>query len=146
MSDYIFISGEMVDKFLVKVSAKNIEQAKTKYAKNIWDLDEFALEGIESKTVNMSFWENYCLDLVSNVDGSWLNEIDKTKKLLKSNLEKDFSPEIAEELVDYFFNEEKKLDDLSDKTRLDLAKVQVQKYLDNNSLRVYSLDEIKSIS
>jgi len=146
MTDYIFISGEMVDKFLVKVSAENIEQAKTKYAKNIWDLDEFALEGIKSKTVNMSFWENYCLDLVSNVDGSWLNEIDKTKKLLKSNFEKDFSPEIAEELVVYFFNEEKKLDDLSDKTRLDLAKVQVQKYLDNNSLRVYSLDEMKSIS
>ena len=146
MKDYIFITDERKYETLFRVSAETIEEAKTKFAKNIWELDELALEEIESKTVNMSFWEKYCLDLVSNVDGSWLHEIDKSKKLLKSNLEKDFSPEIAEKLIDYFFNEEIELDELSDKTRLDLAKVQIQKYLDENFLRIYPLDEMKSIS
>ena len=146
MNDYIFITDERKYETLFRVSAETIEDAKTKFAKNIWEFDELALEEIESKTVNMSFWEKYCLDLVSNVDGSWLHGIDKSKKLLKSNLEKDFSPEIAEKLIDYFFNEEIELDELSDKTRLDLAKVQIQKYLDENFLRIYPLDEMKSIS
>ena len=146
MSDYIFITDDRQYETLNRVSAKTIEEAKIKFAKKIWELDEFALKEIESKTVNVSFWEEYFLGLISREDGSPLYEMDEIKKLFKANLEKDFSSEVADELIDYFFNEEKELEELSDKAQLDLGKLQMQNYLDDNFLRIYSLDEMRSIS
>jgi len=103
MSDYIFITDDRQYETLTRVSAETIEEAKIKFAKKIWELDEFALKEVESKTVNVSFWEEYFLGLISREDGSPLYEMDEIKKLFKANLEKDFSPEVADELIDYFF-------------------------------------------
>jgi len=146
MSNYIFITDEVRFETLTMVSAETIEEAKTKYSEEVWQIVDFLLEDVETKTVNASFWEEYFLDLVSNEDGSWLYEIDEIKKLFKANLEKDFSPKIAKELLNYFFDREKSIEELTDKARIDIAKVQVQKLLDDNFLRIYSLDEMRSIS
>jgi len=146
MTDYIFVAGEDDFETIVKVSADNIETAKIKYAKNLWEIDNYMLKLVESNTVNESFWEQYFYELTSNRDGSWLQDIDQTKKLFKTNLEKDFSPEISEELLDYFFDREKEIDDLSDKAKLKISQVQVKELLENNDLRIYPLDEMKSIS
>jgi len=146
MSDYIFISDEKNEEFLVKVSAENIEKAKNKYAEKLWEIDDFEQKQFKSKVIDVTFWRKYSLDLVSNKDGSWIHEIDETKKLFKANLEKDFSPQIAEELHNYFFNREESIEKLTDKARVDVAKVQVQNLLDDNFLRIYSLNEMRSIS
>ena len=73
MSDYIFISDEKDEEFLVKVSAENIEKAKNKYAEKLWEIDDFEQKGFESKVIDTLFWRKYCLDLFSNRDGSWLH-------------------------------------------------------------------------
>jgi len=49
-------------------------------------------------------------------------------------------------LHNYFFNREESIEKLTDKARVDVAKVQVQNLLDDNFLRIYSLDEMRSIS
>ncbi|SDJ10464.1 hypothetical protein SAMN04515654_1281, partial [Halanaerobium congolense] len=67
-------------------------------------------------------------------------------KLFKANLEEDFSPEISEELIEYYFDIEKDFKEISDKTKFNVAKFQVEKMIDDNHLRIYPLDEMKSIS
>jgi Fic family protein len=146
MNEYIFVAGEDDFETIAKVSADDIETAKIKYAKNLWEIDNYMLKLVESNTVNESFWEQYFYELISNRDGSWLQEIDQTKKLFKDNLEKDFSPEISKELLDYFFDREKEINDLSDEAKLKISEVQVKDLLENNFLRIYLLDEIRSIS
>ena len=146
MSDYIFISDDKDNEFLVKVSAGNIEKAKTKYAEKLWKINDSEKEEFERNGIGSIFWDEYASELFSSKDRSWIHEIDETKKLFKANLEKDFSPQIAEELHNYFFNREESIEKLTDKARVDVAKVQVQNLLDDNFLRIYSLDEMRSIS
>jgi hypothetical protein len=146
MGDYIFITDEKKYETLIKVSAKNIEKAKTKYAEKLWEIYDLEQKEFERNGEDSSFWGKYYSDKIFSRDRGWLHEFDKVKKLLKANLEKDFSSDIAEEIIYYIFNSDKDIDDLTDKARLDIAKVQVQNLLEDNFLRIYPLDEMRSIS
>ncbi|SET65507.1 hypothetical protein [Halanaerobium congolense] len=146
MSDYVFVAGEDDFETITKVSAESIEQAKTKYAKKLWEIDNLEKEEVKRNGTDSIFWGKFASELFSRRDGGWIHEIDKTKKLFKANLEEDFSPEISEELIEYYFDIEKDFKEISDKTKFNVAKFQVEKMIDDNHLRIYPLDEMKSIS
>ncbi|SDJ35931.1 hypothetical protein SAMN04515654_1491, partial [Halanaerobium congolense] len=79
MSDYVFVAGEDDFETITKVSAESIEQAKTKYAKKLWEIDNLEKEEVKRNGTDSIFWGKFASELFSRRDGGWIHEIDKTK-------------------------------------------------------------------
>ena len=144
---YLFIEGEeLYDRNVNIVIAENLDKAKEYYAKFHWNNDNFIQEDIETKTVNMSFWEPYFIDMFDE-QGICLVDQKTLYDNFKANLKEDFNEEVAEELYNFFTNEDRNnYNSLSRETKFAVALHEVENRLEDGWLEARPLDQINKIT
>lgn len=149
MKEFLFVEGEHQSKKAFIVKAENVKEAKKIYAKKEIERN-YIKEDLEDKSVNMSFWEKYfegAFDFEDNFRSLYDTE-EELFEILKNNLMKEFEPEVANELFEFYRldEEETNVEKLSDKARLAIGLMELNERLEYNETYLKELEDIPVIN
>jgi len=114
-----FLVCDYILKTINIVEAKNIKEAKEKYALLYLEVEDPIKYEVEMKNNESSFWEEFVYENRNN---------------LLDNLEKTFEHATSQELFDFYNNSKLKFNDLSDKTKKEIALRELNIAVDDDTI------------
>lgn len=133
MKEKIFV---VVDKELIEnkndvfiTKAESVERALEICAKEHYARSDLFIEHVEDRSINMSFWEQFFLGSIFNDDFKTDLNDKEIKEKLKENI-KDYLAEdkhLLTELINFYFDEDKKFEELSTELKHCIALKEFQK-------------------
>lgn len=136
MKNYIFIAGDSETENIVKVRADDLKKAKEKYSLYIWSYDEMIVEDIDERMFD--YWSDF---IPENRD---LN-LEEYHEKFKNNLANCFSEEVANELYNFYDNEDLKYTQLSDQAKREIGLRRMDEDFSYGWLKFFDEDEIDII-
>jgi len=144
--DTDFIESEE-DIFLIKADSR--DHALAVYAKEYYAKLDFFKEEIERRTINMSFWEQFFFPTIYYEDNGTIKtdlSLSEIEIKFKENIEKYLGEKykhFTSDLIDFFENEDKKIQELPEELVSYIAIKELQKEI--NSFIIKEITDICSI-